>query len=104
MKEEIQGRNVDYLNSIAKSGETIRHWLAPSVRSPKTFVSNLPTPPLPSPSSSTTTTADFHNGTYLECLLKIQRVGEVSSVVGGDVQTGLADVLWGWEGERKKVK
>jgi hypothetical protein len=65
----------------------MRHYLEPSIRAPKRFVSEPPTP-------------EFENGTlseqasWPECLLRIRKASNVYSLVGNKLGEDLARALW----------
>jgi 16S rRNA U516 pseudouridylate synthase RsuA-like enzyme len=71
-----------WLQSRAESGETIRHFLEPSIRAPKRFVREPP----PADASDASS--------WQECLLRIRRVGPVCAVLGNEPGRNLAASLW----------
>lgn len=70
------------LRQYAEEGSTVRHWLEPSIRAPKTF------------------TAVRGDSSWAECLLKVRQVGDAFPVVGCEAATKLSNALWEEEGSK----
>ena len=74
---------IDELRSYVESQSIVRHYLEQSKRSPRLFV---PTPDLDKKSS------------WLECLMKISKVGDTYPVIGNTASSTLSKALWSSEG------
>ena len=70
------------LRRYADEGPTVRHWLEPSIKAPKTFA------------------AERRDSSWAECLLKIRQVGDAFPVVGNEAATKLSKALWEEEGSK----
>ena len=65
------------LQSFVNEGKVLRHYLEPSIRAPKRFVSELP-----------------KDTNWPECLLKVRKVGPACALVGNQAGNSLATALW----------
>ena len=82
---------VDRLYAMAQNNTIVRHFLEPSIKAPKRFVTTLPKNQTESESETT----------WPECLLKITNVGDAVPVVGSESCRKLSFALWGGEGNSK---
>jgi 23S rRNA-/tRNA-specific pseudouridylate synthase len=78
------------LQSNVKEGKVLRHFLEPSVRAPKRFVAAPPPPP---PCDSIPDEND-NPAQWAECLMRIQRVGDLCTLRGNEPSQNLAKALW----------
>jgi len=77
---------VERLRKYQTKGTVTRHFLEPSIRAPKRFLSTIP--------------AGVDDAeSWAECLLKIAKVGDVCTVVGNAPSDSLARDLWGMHGK-----
>jgi len=70
------------LRRYADQGSTVRHWLEPSIKAPKTFA------------------AVRGNSSWAECLLKVRQVGDAFPVVGSEAAIKLSNALWEEKGSK----
>ena len=70
------------LRRYAEEGSTVRHWLEPSIKAPKTFA------------------AVRGDSSWAECLLKVRQVGDAFPVVGSMAATKLSNALWEEKGSK----
>lgn len=70
------------LRRYAEDGSTVRHWLQPSIKAPKTFA------------------AVRGDSSWAECLLKVRQVGDAFPVVGSEAATNLSNALWEEKGSK----
>lgn len=77
---------VERLRKYQTQGTVIRHFLEPSIRAPKRFLTTIPV-------------GVDDAKSWAECLLKITKVGDVCTVVGNAPSDSLARELWGMHGE-----
>jgi hypothetical protein len=82
---------VNDLVSFVTNNKTMRHFLEPSIRAPKRFLSEQPQTAAPGDDEN-----EDENGknAWLECLLKIRSVGQVCPLVGNRVGENLGRKLW----------
>ena len=81
------------LQAYAKEQKIMRHYLEPSVRSPKRFVATLPEHAKTIAASAKLHKKDAEAG-WAECLMRIQRVGDVCTLRGNTASENLAQELW----------
>jgi hypothetical protein len=74
---------IELLRSHVDSQSIVRHYLEQSKKSPRLFAS------APNPDEKST---------WLECLMKLSKVGNVYPVIGGEASSELSRALWGQEG------
>ena len=72
------------LRRYAEERSTVRHWLEPSIRAPKTFA------------------AVQGDSSWAECILKVKQVGDAFPVVGSEAANKLSRALWEEEGSKPR--
>ena len=72
------------LRRYVEEGSTVRHWLEPSIRAPKTFA------------------AIQGDSSWAECILKVKQVGDAFPVVGSEAANKLSRALWEEEGSKPR--
>ena len=81
------------LQAYAKEQKIMRHYLEPSVRSPKRFVATLPEHAKTIAASAKLNKKEAEAG-WAECLMRIQRVGDLCTLRGNAASHTLAQGLW----------
>lgn len=94
------GQALTELQSYQLEDRVMRHYLEPSIRAPKRFVLQPPSPSNDDDESYSSSSSSSSPTSWPECLLKIRSVGDVCGLVGNEPGEKLAKALWGNDDER----